>query len=36
MTWRMETKCYTIFMYDTYACDMYNYDIEYNVEFCIW
>ena len=23
----------TIFMYDTYTDDMYNYDIKYNVEF---
>ena len=26
-------KYNTIFMYDTYAFEMYNYDIKYNVEF---
>ena len=27
-------KSNTIFMYDTsYTCDMYNYNIKYNVEF---
>ena len=26
-------KYNTIFMYDTYTYDMYNYDIKYNVEF---
>ena len=26
-------KYNTIFMYDTYTYDMYNYDIKYDVEF---
>ena len=25
-------KYNTIFMYDTYTCDMYNYDVKYNVK----
>ena len=29
----MEKKYNTIFMDDTYAYHMYNYDINYNVEF---
>ena len=33
MTWSIEIKFNTIFMYDTY--DMYNYDMKYNVEFFI-
>ena len=26
-------KYNTVFMYDTYTYDMYNYDIKYNVEY---
>ena len=28
-------KYNTIFMYDTYTYDKYNYDIKYNVEFFV-
>ena len=33
MTLSIEKKYNTIFMYDTYAYHMYNYDINDNVEF---
>ena len=34
VTWSIERKSNTIFMYDTsYTYDMHNYNIKYNVEF---
>ena len=33
MTWSTEMKYNTIFMYGTYTCDIYNYDIKYNACF---
>ena len=35
MTWSIEIKYYTIFMYGRDTYDMYNYDIKYNVEYFI-
>ena len=35
MTWNIEMKCNTIFICNIYIYHMYNYDIQYNVEYFI-
>ena len=35
VTWSIEMKSNTIFMYDAYSYDMYNYDNKYNLEFAM-
>ena len=33
MTWSIEMKYNTIFMHNADTCNMYNYDVKYNVNF---